>query len=189
MGTNCAPMLADLFLYSYEAEFIQNLPHEKNKPLAVAFNSTFRYIDTMFYRSTTTSFIHMSILYTPVNFKFTYASYLDFLLIIDTVRKLTIQLFDKWNDFNFAIVNFPYTCSSIPLSPAYGVYFFQLIRYTRACSTYDQFLSRGRLQTHKMILQGFLQSRLMSAFCKVYGRYNDLQCNSSLQTFIEQDVV
>ena len=45
MGTNCAPLLADLFLYSYEAEFIQKLVREKNKTLAVAFNSTFRYID------------------------------------------------------------------------------------------------------------------------------------------------
>jgi hypothetical protein len=45
MGTNCAPLLADLFLYSYEADFIQQLLHEKNKPLVVAFNSTFRYID------------------------------------------------------------------------------------------------------------------------------------------------
>ena len=25
MGTNCAPLLADIFLYSYEAEFIQSL--------------------------------------------------------------------------------------------------------------------------------------------------------------------
>jgi hypothetical protein len=45
MGTNCASLSADLFLYSYEAKFIQKLLHEKKKPLAVAFNSTFRYID------------------------------------------------------------------------------------------------------------------------------------------------
>ena len=45
MGTNCASLLADLFLYSYEAEFIQKLLHENKKSLAVAFNSTFRYID------------------------------------------------------------------------------------------------------------------------------------------------
>ena len=42
---HCAPLLADLFLYSYQAEFIQKLLREKKKSLAVAFNSTFRYID------------------------------------------------------------------------------------------------------------------------------------------------
>jgi hypothetical protein len=30
MGTNCAPLLVDLFLNSYETEFIQKLLHEKN---------------------------------------------------------------------------------------------------------------------------------------------------------------
>jgi hypothetical protein len=29
MGTNYVPLLADPFLYSYEAEFIQKLSHEK----------------------------------------------------------------------------------------------------------------------------------------------------------------
>ena len=45
MGTNCAPLLADLFLYSYEAEFIQKLLRDNTKQLAVSFNHTFRYID------------------------------------------------------------------------------------------------------------------------------------------------
>ena len=31
MGTNCAPLLADIFLYSYEAEFIQSLPSTGKK--------------------------------------------------------------------------------------------------------------------------------------------------------------
>jgi hypothetical protein len=38
-------LLPDLSLYSSEAEFIQKLLHEKNKPLAVAFNLIFRYIN------------------------------------------------------------------------------------------------------------------------------------------------
>ena len=45
MGTNCAPLLADLFLYSYEAEFIQGLVQKGEKKLAQSFNFTFRYID------------------------------------------------------------------------------------------------------------------------------------------------
>jgi hypothetical protein len=41
MGTNCALSLADLFLYSYEADFSQKLLHEKMKSLAVAFYFTY----------------------------------------------------------------------------------------------------------------------------------------------------
>jgi len=44
MGTNCAPLLAELFLHSYEAEFIQELFREEEKKLAQSFNYTFRYI-------------------------------------------------------------------------------------------------------------------------------------------------
>ena len=44
MGTNCAPLLADLFLYSYEAEFVQNLLKAGNKHLAQQFNFTYLYI-------------------------------------------------------------------------------------------------------------------------------------------------
>ena len=45
MGTNCAPLLADLFFYSYEADFIQGLLKKNEKKLAQSFNFTFRYID------------------------------------------------------------------------------------------------------------------------------------------------
>ena len=45
MGTNCAPLLADIFLYSYEAEFIQSMLSTGKKRLASQFNFTYRYID------------------------------------------------------------------------------------------------------------------------------------------------
>ena len=47
MGTNCAPVLADLFLYSYEAGFVQGLLMTNEKKLARSFNFTFRYIADM----------------------------------------------------------------------------------------------------------------------------------------------
>jgi hypothetical protein len=71
-------------------------------------------------------------------------------------------------------INFPYLCSNIPASPAYGVYISQLIRYARAFSTYDPFLVRGNILTDKLMSQGFQLSRLQAAFRKFYGRYNDL---------------
>ena len=54
----------------------------------------------------------------------TCASYLDVLLKLDTNGKITTRFYDKRDDFNLSIVNFPYMylCSNIPASPAYGVY-------------------------------------------------------------------
>jgi hypothetical protein len=50
MGSNCAPLLADLLFYSYEADFIQELVKKKTKTkLARSFNFTFLYIDDVFH--------------------------------------------------------------------------------------------------------------------------------------------
>jgi hypothetical protein len=72
-------------------------------------------------------------------FSKTCTSYLDVSLNLDTNDNITTQLYEKQNDFNFPIVNFPYLCSNIPASHSYGVLISQLIQYARVCSTYDQF--------------------------------------------------
>ena len=45
MGTNCAPLIADLFLYCYERDFISNLQKSKRFDLIDKFNDTSRYLD------------------------------------------------------------------------------------------------------------------------------------------------
>ena len=47
MGTNCAPLLADLFLYSSEHEFLDKLIKEGKRKLARKFNVSYRYIDDL----------------------------------------------------------------------------------------------------------------------------------------------
>jgi hypothetical protein len=103
-------LLADLFLDSFEAEFIQKLLYEKNKSLAVNFNSTLRYTDDVL--SINNEHFH-SFVYPiyPSELEIkdttessTSASYLGVVLNIDAGGKL----YKKRNDFNFAIVNFPY---------------------------------------------------------------------------------
>jgi hypothetical protein len=44
---------------------------------------------------------------------------------MDSEGRLRTQLYDKRDDFNFSIVNFPFICSNIPTAPAYGVYISQ----------------------------------------------------------------
>jgi hypothetical protein len=87
------------------------------------------------------------------------------------VRNETLRQ-KRW--FQFPIVNFPCICSSIPAAPAYGVYISQLIRYSRACGSYQEFLDRGLLLTRNLLNRRFLIIKLKSSLRKFYGRHHDL---------------
>ena len=45
MGTDCAPLVADLFLLCYERDFMMSLSDDKQADIIDAFNTTFRYLD------------------------------------------------------------------------------------------------------------------------------------------------
>ena len=49
------------------------------------------------------------------------ASYFDLHHEIDSERRLRTKLYDKRDNFNFPIMNFPFICSNIPAAPVYGV--------------------------------------------------------------------
>ena len=51
------------------------------------------------------------------------ASFLDLYLEFDDSGQLSTKIYDKRDDFNFKIINFPNMSSNIPASPAYGVYY------------------------------------------------------------------
>ena len=180
MGTNCAPLLADIFLYSYEAEFIQSLLSKGNKQLASRFNFTYRYIDDVLSINNSEFQNYLGQMY-PVELEIkettesaTTASYLDLLLSIGKDGQLHTSLYDKRDDFNFHITNFPWLSSNIPSSPAYGVFISQLTRYARASSSYDCFILRAKRLASKLLTQGYEVERLKSSFKKFYGRYGDL---------------
>ena len=78
------------------------------------------------------------------------------------------------NEMIFHITNFPFLSSNIQSSPAYGVFISQLIRYARACSSYECFILSARRLSSKLLKQGYLAERLKSSFRKFYGRYGDL---------------
>ena len=47
MGTNCAPLVADLFLFCYEKDFMASLSGVKQAKIIEAFKSTSRYLDDL----------------------------------------------------------------------------------------------------------------------------------------------
>ena len=56
----------------------------------------------------------------------------------------------------------------------YGVFISQLIRYARACSSYECFILRAARLSSKLLGQGYVMERLKSSLRKFYGRYGDL---------------
>jgi hypothetical protein len=99
----------------------------------MSLNHTFRYIDDVLSINNHDFQNYVHLIY-PDDFEIKNttesdisASYLDILLNINSNGRLTTSLYVKCDDFHFAIVNFPFLCSNIPLSPAYGVYISQLI--------------------------------------------------------------
>ncbi len=94
----------------------------------------------------------------------TTVSYYDLLADID--RILTFKMFNKRDDFNCPIVNFPHLNSNIPVKPAYGVYVSQLIRYFLACIYYNDFLYRHQFLVQKLISQGYHKKCTKPCFIK-----------------------
>ena len=99
MGTNCTPLLADIFLYSYEAEFIQSLLSTGRKELASRFN--FTYIDDVLSINNPEFENYLGQMY-PFELEIkdttesnTSASYLDLLLSIGRDGQLHISIYDK----------------------------------------------------------------------------------------------
>ena len=124
MGTNCAPLLADLFLCSYENEFLDNIIRGGHRSLARSFNLCYRYTDDLIVFNNKKFLDYLKEIY-PSQLTFENANksdhlvdYLDLTFIIDSESKLSTRLYDKRDDFDFHIVNFPFLSSNIPSGPS-----------------------------------------------------------------------
>jgi len=170
-------LLADLVLHSYEAEFVKELLRKGEKKLAQFFNCTFRYIDDVLSLNNQnfSNFLHLmypvELVVKDTTDSPNSASYLDRYLEHDINGTLTTKLYDKRGDFNFPIVSYLFLESNIPLSPAYGVYISQLIRFSRNCNSYQGFIHRSVLLTKKFLSQAFIETRLISTFKKCFGNF------------------
>ena len=103
----------------------------------------------------------------------TEAPFLDLNLSI-TNGIVSSKIYDKRDDFNFEIVNFPFLDGDIPCSPSYGVYISQLIHFARVCSNVDDFNNRNLFLTAKLLIQVYIYNKLLKAFSKFYHRHSEL---------------
>ena len=179
MGTNCAPLVADLFLFCFERDFMKSLSRENQADIIEAFNSTSRYlynllnVDNISFDQMMDRIYPTELQLNRANFSDTEAPFLDLNLYLSK-GTVSTKIYDKRDDFDFYIVNFPFLDGDVPRRTSYGVYIFQLIRFARASSNLNDFNYRNKALTAKLLRQGYRNFKLRKAFCKFYRRHSAL---------------
>ena len=104
---------------------------------------------------------------------------------------VSTKIYDKRDDFDFDIVNFPFLDGDVPRRTSYGVYISQLIRFARASSNLNDFNYRNKALTAKLLRQGYRYFKLRKAFSKFYRRHSALiekKYIVSLKTLLQQGI-
>ena len=195
MGTNCVPLLADLFLFCYERYFMKSLTKETRYDLIDAFNSTSIYLDDLL-NIDNIHFEHMVHRTYPAELQLnkakasnTEAAFLDLNLSIHN-DIVSTKIYDKRDDFDFDIVNFPFLDGDVLRRPSYGVYISQLIRFARAFTHVNDFNNLNKFLTAKFLKQGYRYHKLHKAFSKFYRRHFELieKYHVSLKKLMQQAI-
>ena len=82
------------------------------------------------------------------------------------------KIYDKRDDFDFDIVNFPFLDGDVLLSTC--VYISQIIRFARVSSHVDDFNTRNKVLTAKLLRQIYRYHKIRKAFSKFYRRHFDI---------------
>ena len=121
MGTNCAPLVADLFLFCYERDLMMSLSDDKQADIIDAFNTTSRYlndvsnINNVYFVAMVSQIYPSELQLDKDNTPDTEAAFLDLHLSISN-DIVSTKIYDKRDDFDFEIVNFPFLDGDVPRS-------------------------------------------------------------------------
>ena len=113
MGTNYAPLVADLFLFCYERDFMMSFSDDKQADVIDAFNTTSRYlddilnIDNVYFDNMVSQIYPSELKIKKANTSDKEAAFLDLHLSISN-DIVSFKICDKRNDFDCEIVNFPF---------------------------------------------------------------------------------
>ena len=193
LGTNCAPLVADLFLFCYERDFMTSLSDVKKSKIIEAFKSTSKYLDDLlnidspYFEGMENRIYRHELQLNKANTSDTEAPFLYLYLSISN-GFVSSKINDKRDDFDFDIVNFPFLDDDVPRSTSYGVFISQLIRFARVSSYVADFNARNKSLTSKLLQQGYRYHKLRKTFSKFYRQQYELvsKFNVGLNTLLHQ---
>ena len=109
MGTDCGPLVADLFLFWYERDFMMSLSDDKQADVSNAFNTTSRYLDyilninNVYFDNMVSQIYRSELQLNKANTPDTEAAFLDLHLSISN-DIVSTKIYNKHDDFDFEIV-------------------------------------------------------------------------------------
>ena len=89
-------------------------------------------------------------------------------------RFVSSKIYDKHDDFDFDIVNFPFLDGDVPRSTSCGVCVSQLIQFARVSSRVADFNARNKSLTAKLLQHGYRYHKLRNTFSKFYRGHYEL---------------
>ena len=158
---------------------MMSLSDDKKADVINAFNTTSRYlndilnINNVYFDNMVSKIYPSELQLNKANTSDTEAAFLDLHLSISN-DIVSTKVYDKRDDFDFEIVNFPFLDGDVPRSTSYVVYTSQLIRFARVSSYVTDLNTRNKLLTQKLLKQGYRYHKLRRTFSKLYRRYYDL---------------
>ena len=126
MCTNCAPLVADLFLFSCERDFMKNLSSDNQADVIKALNLTSRNLDDLlnidnpYFEGMVNQIYPTKLQLNKANTSDNEAPFLD-LQLYSSNGFVSSKVYDKRDDFDFYIVNLSFLDGDVPRRPSYGV--------------------------------------------------------------------
>jgi hypothetical protein len=197
MGTDCAPFLANLYLYALEFDFLDRMT-KTNIYIARKFSDSFRYIDDLLMLNNDELMDkYMSEIYpkelvlNKENKTNRNCTFLDIRLEVTTNEsnnnKIHTDLYDKRDDFNFNVNNFPILSGNIHYKNTHNVIISQLLRYCKVCDV-QSFLAKTKTLITKLTKQFFDRDILKKTCCFFFTKYYHLlqDYNITRKYFLDQ---
>ena len=124
---------------------MDSLNHDNPSDVVEAFNSTSRYLDGLlnignpYFEGMVKQIYPPELQLNKAKISDIEAPFLDLHFSVAN-RFVSSKIYDKRDDFDFAVVNFPFLDGDVPRRSSYGVYILQLIRFARVCDHVTEFL-------------------------------------------------
>ena len=173
MGGNCCSLMADLTLAYKEFTYMKQLLKIKKFGLAKLLSNNSRYVDDINvinyknFQSVIKDIYSCDLQVERSGADDKNINYLDVNIKINE-NGVSTSIFNKTDQFKFQVVSYTFPCGNIPMQLGYNVFYGQILRYCRICSSKESLIEKCRQLYMMMKNRGYYEHILLKSLKKVF---------------------